>query len=88
MARPTPEHASILRSALTMAGMTSLPVGRQYIAERHEFDLLDEMEGFGFVKYRRSVLGYRCYAITGRGAAAVGLYLMKPDDIPFGWNRM
>jgi hypothetical protein len=88
MPRPTAEQARIIRSGLTMGGITSLPVNHNYIAERHEFELLDRMEALGFVEYQRSVLAYRVYGITGRGATAVGLYLMKMEDIPFGWNTM
>jgi hypothetical protein len=55
--------------------------GNSYIAGSDEFDLLEEMVDMGFMEYTRTVLQYRCYRVTGRGAQSVGLRVPTREEI-------
>ncbi len=75
----TPEHVRIIRDALTKG--LDHPIGNTYIATADEFQLLDEMEVMGLMKYQRSVLHFRTYGATGRAAARVGLYVPMREQL-------
>jgi hypothetical protein len=75
-----PDHIRILRQALGV-DCCPTPCANYYVAGAEEFDLLEEMIRMGLMKYTRSVLDCRCYAVTDRGARVVGLEVPTREQV-------
>jgi hypothetical protein len=50
------------------------PWRNQYVAETDNCAMPEQLVGMGLLRHHRDVPGFRCYHVTERGAAAVGLW--------------